>query len=1000
MSLNEAQNRAVRHRGSGLLVLAGAGTGKTRVITHRIAELVDEGVPPNAIMAVTFTNKAAKEMRERLAAMGVEEGPWIGTFHATGLRILRMHGDLLGYRKNFTIYDDDAQKALVKALVADVELRGKKPNEGLIHHLVQSLKSRDLEPAAAEREDSDVPRSLRAFVREVFARYEEALRRSNAMDFADLLVNTVRLLRIAEGTPAGWLRTRFRHVLVDEFQDTNKIQMDMVDLLATQGEICVVGDDDQCLVRGTAVTMEDGSRKPIEEVRKGDRVLSCYGRGTFRGASVTSVFSKLHVGHLVRITTEGGRVLTSTPEHTHFAGFRQGVSPQTYVTYLMRRNGYGWRVGTSRVNAGAQEGAVLGFTQRLAQERGDAVWVVSSHATENEARLDEYLISLSYQIPTLPFVPRKGGSTNGLVHDSKYLDAIFARIDGEKGASRLLEERGFSVEHPHYWPRSRNSNRRNVTVTLCADCRGSTPMHSISITGNDEEGRVKLASLGFSVRPAKNGTSSWRIETAFKDFEQVQAIIAKLQTAYPFNVVLNARLAKNDRETSTKRSSLPFTAADSVMPGMVVFTDDGAYDVVTHVESVVGIEQVYDLNVEGTHNFVANGLITHNSIYGWRGADPQGMMRFSGRPGVKTVKLEENYRCTSAILDCANGLIARNTGRIGKTLKANKVGEPVRVTLLSDDRAEAQAVAKSMRQPWGNHAVLYRTHAQSRVIEEALRLHGIPYTIIGGLRFYDRAEVKDLLAYFRLAVNPRADMDLLRVANRPTRGMGPQKIGALKTFAARRDLCMYEALKEVGDEKADNLREILTGLAQARHSAVTLLDFFEETMRLTGYRDALVKTARGSKSIVQREKAQSKVDNVDELANDLADFSARHVGSTVDDYVEHVALVSSFDKEGGPVVSLMTIHAAKGLEFPHVHLVGFEEGIMPHMNSLKMENPVERAAALEEERRLAYVAITRAKDMLDVTLTRIRARQGRPERADPSRFLDELPRGAHRRLGF
>lgn len=631
--LNKEQKQAVAHRGSGLLVLAGAGTGKTRVITHRIAALAEEGVPENSILAVTFTNKAAKEMRERLAQMGVEEGPWIGTFHAIGLRILRMHADLIGYKKNFTIYDDDAQKALLKAIVADADVKGQKPPEGLVHHFVQQFKTSGQEPSAVTREGSSVPRVLRELVGKAYARYEEALRRSNAMDFADLLLNTVRLLKTAEGTPAGWLLRRFKHVLVDEFQDTNQIQMDMVDLLASNGETCVVGDDDQ-------------------------------------------------------------------------------------------------------------------------------------------------------------------------------------------------------------------------------------------------------------------------------------------------------------------------------------------------------------------------------AIYGWRGADPDGMMRFSRRQGVALVKLEENYRCTAPILDCANALIARNTGRIGKTLRANKTGDLVRVALFPDDRTEAQAVAKSISQPWGDHTVLYRTHAQSRAIEEALRLQGVPYTIIGGLRFYDRSEVKDLLAYFRLAVNPQADMDLLRVANKPARGMGPKKMGALKISASQRDLSMYDALKDAEDGPAQNLRHILKELIQAKHSAMSLLEFYEDVMRLTGYRDALVRTVAESKSQVQRDKAQAKIDNVDELANDLASFSTTHVGATVDDYLEHVALVSSFDKEGGPVVSLMTIHAAKGLEFPHVHLIGFEEGLLPHTNSINLDDLKKRAAAIEEERRLAYVAITRAKTRLDITLVRVRARKGRPERAEPSRFLDELPGNRHRRLGF
>jgi len=633
VSLNEDQNRAVNHRGSGLLVLAGAGTGKTRVITHRIAALVNEGVEEKSILAVTFTNKAAKEMRHRLSELGVSEEVWIGTFHATGLRMLRMHCELVGYQKNFTIYDDGSQKALVKALLADVDTKGRKLTDSLVHHYIQQLKGKDKGPAEAEHEDSLVPPSLRRIVKEVFSRYEEALMRSNAMDFADLLINTTRLLRLAEGTEAGWLLGRFKHVLVDEFQDTNAIQMEMVDLLATNGETCVVGDDDQ-------------------------------------------------------------------------------------------------------------------------------------------------------------------------------------------------------------------------------------------------------------------------------------------------------------------------------------------------------------------------------SIYGWRGANPDGMMDFNQRPGVQLVKLEENYRCTAPILDCANAIIANNGKRLGKTLRPNKDGDLVRVTRLSDDRAEATAVAKSIRDPWGNHAILYRTHAQSRPIEEALRLHGVPYVIVGGLRFYDRSEIKDVLAYFRLAINPKADMDLLRVANTPARGMGPKKIGALKTFSARKHLCMFDGLSESEDDKAINLRRILLDLAKAKNSTVTLLDFHDAVMEITGYKAALERTVEGSKSIVQREKAQQKIDNVNELANDLSQFTMERPGSTVENYLEHVALVSSFDKESGPAVSLMTIHASKGLEFPHIHLVGFEEKILPHFNSIKAAEEDGKMSEIEEERRLTYVAITRAMDQLDITLVRIRSKNGRPESAIPSRFLEELPKGRHRLEGF
>jgi DNA helicase II / ATP-dependent DNA helicase PcrA len=633
MSLNASQKKAVLHRGSPLIVLAGAGTGKTRVITHRIGTLISEGVPAHRILAVTFTNKAAREMRQRLSKMKVPDEVWIGTFHSTGLRLLKRYGNLIGYSKNFTIYDDDAQKALVKALLADVDTKGKKLSEGLVHYYISQLKGSNRGPQEVTHEESGVPQPLHRIVREVFERYEEALKRSNAMDFADLLLNTVRLLRAAKGTEAQGLLSQFKHVMVDEFQDTNAIQMEMADLLSSSGELCVVGDDDQ-------------------------------------------------------------------------------------------------------------------------------------------------------------------------------------------------------------------------------------------------------------------------------------------------------------------------------------------------------------------------------AIYGWRGADPKGMIRFSKRPRVEVIKLEENYRCTAPILDCANALIAHNRERLGKTLRANKEGNPVRVMQLSDERAEATQVARSINAPYGEHAILYRTHVQSRPLEEALRRKGIPYTIVGGLRFYDRSEVKDVLSYFRLAVNPKSDMDLLRVANKPSRGMGPKKMGALKTAAAKSGLTSFEALKESTDEKSQELHQLLLDLATAKNTCLSLVDFFWEVMKLTRYRDSLVAKMNSSKSQDQREKAEMSLANVDELASDLAGFTQDKPQGSLEDYLDHVSLISSYDKESGPSVSLMTIHASKGLEFPYVHLVGCEENILPHQNSVKASEEDNNEAPIEEERRLAYVAITRAIDHLDITLAKTRAIAGKASWTTPSRFLRELPKDRIKKLSF
>lgn len=627
MSLNETQLGVVCQRGSNLLVLAGAGTGKTRVITHRIASLVKDGLDPRNILAVTFTNKAAKEMRTRLEKMGVSmdwmTGPWLGTFHSIGLRILKLHALDLGYTKDFSIYDEDAVEAIIKTLVADV--RGAdKLSPGLVRTWISGAKDSGMDSTGLA--EYGLPPRVIGPVSEVFKRYTAELKRANAMDFADLLGNTVRLLRMGDTGPAAWVLRKFKQVLVDEFQDTNRLQMTMVDLISAHSELCVVGDDDQ-------------------------------------------------------------------------------------------------------------------------------------------------------------------------------------------------------------------------------------------------------------------------------------------------------------------------------------------------------------------------------TLYSWRNADPAGMMRFSQRPGVVTIKLETNYRSTGPIIDCANAVIAKNVGRLGKVLQSQRgSGEPVRVTRLLDEKEEATHVASRISGPqWGDHAILYRTHAQSRTLEEALRLRGIPYTIVGGLRFYDRSVIKDMFSYYRLGANPKSDVDLIRIANRPARGIGAKTMGVLKTSATKQGLSMYEALLKSTDPKLGRLRDLLNTIIAA--TSQPLPDFHKTVLQASQYRVALEDTARTSSSASQKEMAISAIENVDELTNDIASYVAEHPRASLATYLEHVALVSSFDRETGPAVSLMTVHAAKGLEFPRVFLVGCEEGILPHANALQAFEVDRNTGPLEEERRVFYVAVTRAMDRLEMTLTHRRTKTGKSEQAMPSRFLRDLPKG-------
>src|SRR5438105_6521330 len=339
--LNEAQRDPVLATEGPLLVVAGAGSGKTRVLTYRVAHLVNAiGAKPNEILAITFTNKAAGEMKTRLEDLlgGPARAIWILTFHAACGRMLRREAPRLGYRTNFTIYDQADQVRLTKLCLEELERDPKRFVPRGIHAQISAAKNQLVTP---EEYAARVASFYDQTVAEVYDLYQRRLFASNAVDFDDLLMLTVQVLEHFPDARGRWQKA-FRYILVDEYQDTNHAQYRLLQLLAEKHRnVCAVGDPDQCVVAGTLITMSDGSAKPIENVRKGDMVLSCYGSGEFRAAFVTRVHrSPRRQG--VAITTESGRSIVSTPEHTHFAGFKAGRTPQLHMTYLKWKAGCGF----------------------------------------------------------------------------------------------------------------------------------------------------------------------------------------------------------------------------------------------------------------------------------------------------------------------------------------------------------------------------------------------------------------------------------------------------------------------------------------------------------------------------------------------------------------------------------------------------------------------------------------------------------------------------------
>lgn len=390
------------------------------------------------------------------------------------------------------------------------------------------------------------------------------------------------------------------------------------------------------------------------------------------------------------------------------------------------------------------------------------------------------------------------------------------------------------------------------------------------------------------------------------------------------------------------------------------------------------------------------------SIYGWRGADMRNILNFEhDYPDAKIITLEQNYRSTRQILAAANALIKNNLNRKEKNLwTENEQGEKIKFIHCLSDRSEAAFVAKEIRRlvskenyRYKDIAILYRTNAQSQVLEEKFIQSEIPYVIIGGLKFYDRKEIKDILAYLRLVLNPYDHISLLRVVNVPRRGLGPINMNRLLTFAEMRDIPLFEimvnpdilySVPQLSPKAKQTLQEfaalILSFSSPGKYPK--LVDLVNAVLDKTGYLQSLKEGEDGKKP-----ENIARVENLGAFVNSAAEFEELNPDATLEDFLNHVALMTdldSFDEEESRV-SMMTVHSAKGLEFPAVFVTGVEEGLFPHSNSLMEMDK------LEEERRACYVAITRAQKLLYITAACERKTFGRSYDASISRFIKEIP---------
>jgi DNA helicase II / ATP-dependent DNA helicase PcrA len=987
-ALNPVQREAAAHVGGPLLILAGAGSGKTRALTYRVAHLIEHGVPAHKILAVTFTNKAANEMRERIHKLVgmAAQGAWLGTFHAICARILRQDGEAIGLPRDFVVFDDGDQLTLVRESISELGIDSETYKPRQVLSAISHAKEELLGPSEYARHAAGAEEKT---VARIYPVYQKKLWDNHAVDFDDLLLETVRLLE-THPEVRDYYQSRFQQILVDEYQDINRVQYELVKLLAAgHRNLCVVGDDDQCLPAGTQVLTPKGFMA-IEAVAAGNQVLGAAGWGETAKDGVDGAAGKPYQGKLIRIRTDAGFELAATPNHLIFG--RIEPCGDLHHVYLMYRRGRGYRVvKTQGVRSRkASDDLVSGLAVRTNSEVADRIYILKTCRSNAEAMYYEQFFAFEYGIPTTVFHVR--GRKMALTQDM--VERLYGAIDTETRASCLMADLCIAEEYPHHRPSAvirGDSSRKLVYLTLFGDARPHQVRpwheHRITMISSDAELRAKVD----SVHRTRNGRSStWQVETTRKNYDEAVAFARRLVAAEDVELVTRARL--------TPGPALSLMPASHIQAGMKVpvYQDGRIVEAtVTDVEWEDYTGTVYDLSVGNLRNYIANGIVVHNSVYGWRGADVRFILAFENDyPEARVLKLEQNYRSTQTILDAAHHVVKHNRGRRDKRLWTdNPEGEPLMLYSAEDEMDEARFIAQSIegsvdgaRVRYGDFACLYRTNAQSRMLEDVFRRRRLPYRLVGSLRFYDRREVRDLIAYLRLLQNPADSLSLKRVVNAPARGIGEKSMERLEEFARGQEITLFEAMRRG--------REV-EGLTSRGRAA--LLEFTRVIDFVAGYREHLNVTGllqevidkTGYLRALQEEKTpenQVREENVQEMVNVTKEFDEQ-AGTGLTAFLEQMALISDVDtlKAGADSVVLMTLHAAKGLEFPVVFLCGMEEDIFPHARAKDKESE------MAEERRLCYVGITRAKEKLHLTHARRRTVFGQTRYQRPSRFLKEIP---------
>ncbi|MBZ0313458.1 UvrD-helicase domain-containing protein [Clostridium butyricum] len=987
--LNKEQYEGATTIEGQVLILAGAGSGKTRVLTHRIAHMVEDlNIAPYNILAITFTNKAAKEMKDRVRALIGEcaENMWISTFHSTCVKILRREIDKIGYKSSFTIYDSSDQKTLVKECMKTVNINDKDISEQEIISKIGKAKDRMQTARSFKLENESNFRENK--IADVYEMYQKRLKENNALDFDDLIFKTVELFKSNPETLEFYQR-KFKYIMVDEYQDTNGAQYELVKLLASKYKnICVVGDDDQCLVEGTMVSTENKDVE-IEKLMKEDLVRVASGNGETSLLKISDINKKKYCGKIVKITTKNNRVIKATPNHISFG--KISLEEDKYYVYLMYKSGFGYRIGQTSSVRSRDDRDASGLAIRLNGEQADKMWIIKVCDTKGDATYYEQYYSVKYGIPTVVFNSRG----RNITISQEQIEKMFKEIDTINAAEKLMEDEFLYNEYPHHLSNAvirGDSIRKRVNLSFFGGKKSvqrGIYSHRIGLNSSGDDSKNKFIEAGFNVRDGQRNT--YRVETERALYDEAEEFARKLSMVEEnFEIVKKAKLS-NDK-------SFMFMPIGSFKPGMSIAIQDNEKieeDIVISVELEDYDGYVYDLNIDNARNYIANGIVVHNCIYQWRGADIKNILDFEkDYPDAKVIKLEQNYRSKGNILNAANVVIVNNSNRKSKALRTEQeLGSKIKVYRAYSDSDEGDFVGKQILdirknedKKYNDFAILYRTNAQSRIFEESFRRKGIPYKIVGGTRFYDRKEIKDILAYLKVLINPQDDISIRRIINVPKRSIGDATVNKIQDFADSFELNMWDALSEVRSIPTLTPRNVscIDPFVQLMENLMILSEttpvsmLIETILEDTGYMDQLKKS--------NEIEDKSRIENLKELVSDAVDFEKNSEDKSLSAYLEKVSLVQDTDKieDEDDSVVLMTVHSAKGLEFPVVFMVGMENGIFPGSASFEKESE------MEESRRLCYVGITRAKEILFMTSAEVRRVFGKTVAYSQSDFINEI----------